>query len=65
MRGRGGRFLLKLGLGAALALVLMHLPLGRLGPTAVALQMPLAVLLLVCFAGKLLYDTLFYDHYWP
>lgn len=25
----------------------------------------LAVALLVCFLGKLLYDTLFYDHYRP
>ncbi len=63
MRPRG--FLLRLGLGLAAALVLMHLPLGRLGPAAVALQTPLAALLLVCFVGKLLYDTLFYDHYWP
>jgi hypothetical protein len=28
-------------------------------------QMPLTVFLTVCYIGKLLYDTLFYDHYLP
>ncbi len=52
-------------LGVLLAGVLMLAPLGWLGPLVGAVQMPLAVFFLVCFIGKLLYDTLFYDHYWP
>ncbi|MBI5876895.1 MAG: hypothetical protein HZB53_04525 [Chloroflexi bacterium] len=28
-------------------------------------QMPAAIFGVVVYSGKLLYDTLFYDHYWP
>lgn len=28
-------------------------------------QMPVAVLGVVIYCGKTLYDTLFYDHFWP
>jgi len=52
-------------LGTALALLMMLAPLSWLGPLVGALQVPVAVVLFVCFLGKLLYDTLFYDRYWP
>jgi hypothetical protein len=65
MRSLWQRFLLRALLALALALVVMFAPLGWLGPLARALQVPFAVILFVCFLGKLLYDTLFYDRYWP
>jgi hypothetical protein len=50
----------------ALALTIMFLPPPQGFPAWVGrVQQPLAVLVLVCYLGKLLYDTLFYDHYLP
>ncbi len=63
MRGRAWRLAVEAAVAVALVLAVMLAPLGWLGPAARALQMPAAVVLLVCLAGKLLYDTLFYDHY--
>jgi hypothetical protein len=49
-------------LAAACAL----LPLAEWVPFwLVQVQVPFTGLLLVCYLGKLLYDTLFYDHYRP
>jgi hypothetical protein len=59
------RLLVSALLGTALALLVMLAPLAWLGPLVGVLQVPVAVVLLVCFLGKLLYDTLFYDRYWP
>ena len=64
-RGRLGRLLVELALGTVLALFLLLVPLAWLGPLVAALQVPLAVVMIVCLLGKLLYDTLFYDHYRP
>jgi putative exporter of polyketide antibiotics len=54
-------------LAAALVLwVLVLIPLPVFIPQVVAaVRVPLAVLFLVIYLGKLLYDTLFYDHYQP
>ncbi len=41
-------------------------PLAEWAPIwALQVQVPVTGVLLVCYLGKLLYDTLFYDHYWP
>ncbi len=53
-------------LASALAgiIVLLPTPAGLplwLGNLLVAV----VVFVIVCYIGKTLYDTLFYDHYWP
>ena len=62
-----GRFLRKLFLtllvSAALAGVVLLLPIKPLLGTMQWIQTPVAVLIVVCGLGKLLYDTLFYDRY--
>lgn len=64
--GRWRAFGLRLLAAAALALVLMVLPLPWWTPRWLAyVQTPVVVFLLICYLGKLLYDTLFYDRYWP
>jgi hypothetical protein len=46
------------------AIIVMFLPSPDEFPPWVAkIQQPVIVFLLVCYIGKLLYDTLFYDHY--
>ncbi len=53
-----------LALGVVLALATMLVPVARwLGPLGSALLLPAGVVLFTCYLGKLLYDTLFYDHY--
>jgi hypothetical protein len=53
-------------LATALAVIVMMLPPPPQWPAWVGnVQSPLVVFLLVCYIGKLLYDTLFYDHYLP
>lgn len=48
----------------SLLVLVLPLPVG-VPEWAPAAQQAVAALLFVCLAGKLLYDTLFYDHYWP
>jgi len=51
---------------AALAVVITLLPQpGSLPSWLEAVWMPVVIFLLLCYTGKLLYDTLFYDHYRP
>lgn len=53
-------------LATGVAVIVMLLPAPPQFPAWVAeVQMPLTVFILVCYTGKLLYDTLFYDHYQP
>jgi len=50
----------------ALALAVMLMPLPWWTPAWLAyVQVPIVVFLLICYLGKLLYDTLFYNRYWP
>lgn len=51
-------------LGVALLFILLllpHLPWKRYQ----LLEVGLMAFILICYLGKLLYDTLFYDRYWP
>ena len=49
---------------SALVFVLAHVPPPSFTPLWVAyIQVPLLMFGLLCYLGKLLYDTLFYDHY--
>ncbi len=53
-------------IATALALAVMLLPLPWWTPTCLAyVQVPVVVFVLICYVGKLLYDTLFYNRYWP
>lgn len=66
MTGRWAWFGIRVVLVTLLALVLIYVPL----PVVVAqligsIRVPAVVILAVCYVGKLLYDTLFYDHYRP
>jgi hypothetical protein len=62
MQGRLGRLARRAALASLAALLVLVVPLPDL---FLAFQLPLAVTLLVCWLGKALYDTFFYDHYRP
>ena len=56
----------RVALAMLVAIVVMLLPLPSGAPAWLSERhVPIIVFLLVCYIGKLLYDTLFYDHYWP
>lgn len=60
------RFFGKAWLGLVLALVIFLLPdLTPVNEVLGLLQVPIGVVVLICALGKALYDTLFFDHYWP
>lgn len=66
--GRQWRSLaIRVVIAALLAWILATVPLPQLAPqTWVAfVQVPVVVFFLICYIGKLLIDTLFYDHYKP
>lgn len=66
MSRRWQRLLLRTGLALAIAVVMMTIPTFRLTPHWFAFRVvPLVVFLLICYIGKLLYDTLFFDRYQP
>jgi hypothetical protein len=59
-------FVLRVLIATALAVAIILLPLPWWTPAWVAyVQVPATVFLLICYVGKLLYDTLFYNRYWP
>ncbi len=53
--------LLLLAVGA----VLLFVPLPMLPASVLGYRQTLVIFGIVVALGKLLYDTLFYDHYWP
>lgn len=53
--------LLLLAIGA----VLLFVPLPMLPASVLGYRQTLVIFGIVVALGKLLYDTLFYDHYWP
>ena len=56
----------RLALATALAFVIMALPQPDGFPAWLdAVLMPVVVFLLLCYTGKVLYDTFFYDRYIP
>ncbi|MBI2304283.1 MAG: hypothetical protein HYU86_05995 [Chloroflexi bacterium] len=53
-------------LATGLAMAIMFVPLPEEWPQwASWAQVGVAALVIVIILGKLLYDTLFYDRYWP
>lgn len=62
MRQRWLRALARALLAVLVVFALSHVALPRQTPEWVAyVQVPILVFLLVCYLGKLLYDTLFYN----
>lgn len=58
------KFIIRVLVATALALGIMLMPRQGWTPAWYAyVQVPAAVFLLVCYLGKLLYDTLFYERY--
>lgn len=57
--------LVRIVIALLIAWVLATVPLPRISTqTWVAyVQVPIVIFLLICYLGKLLIDTLFYDHY--
>ncbi len=59
---RWWKFLLRAAVAFLVAVGLMFFPLPVWTPQWIVwIQVPAVVFLLVCYLGKLLYDTLFYD----
>jgi uncharacterized membrane protein len=49
-----------------IAIIVMALPPPDGFPQWLSkVQVPVVIFVFICYIGKLLYDTLFYDHYWP
>jgi hypothetical protein len=65
MPDRLGAFLLRLFIATLIAWILATVPLPRLTSQQwfAYIQVPLIIFLLVCYIGKLLIDTFFYNHY--
>ncbi len=65
MRARWRSFLLRLFIAILIAWVLASVPIPRIAPRTwfAYVQVPLVVFLLVCYTGKLLIDTFYYDRY--
>jgi hypothetical protein len=60
------RTLLKASVAILLAMMCAVLPLSEWAPIwFIKIQLPATGIVLVCYLGKLLYDTLFYDRYHP
>ena len=57
--------LLKLAAAFALAWLFIALPAGSLPTPLQTWKNPVIIFFLVCFIGKTMLDTFFYDHYQP
>ena len=63
---RLGNLVIKSVVAVAMALLCAVAPLAALVPLGVVqAQVPVIMLILLCYLGKLLIDTLFYDHFRP
>ncbi len=49
----------------AMGMLLLYIPLPMLPASVLTYREALVVFAVVVALGKLLYDTFFYDHYWP
>jgi membrane protein YdbS with pleckstrin-like domain len=64
--GRWGRFLIRAAVALVLAAGLMFVPwVLPVPPLWAYTVVPVTVFGVIVYLGKLLYDTLFYNHYWP
>ncbi|MBI3536242.1 MAG: hypothetical protein HY070_01570 [Chloroflexi bacterium] len=67
MRARLRRFLIRLSLALMIAWLFASVPIPRIAPQNwfAFFQVPLVVFVLVCYIGKLLIDTFFYNQFKP
>ena len=67
MRGRWRSFIVRVAIAALLALILATAPLPSIAPHTwfAYVQVPIVVFVFVCYMGKLMIDTFFFDHYKP
>lgn len=66
MAGRWAWFGIRVVLGTLVALVLIYWPLPvPLAHFIGSIRVPAIIIISICYIGKLLYDTLYYDHYRP
>ena len=64
--GRLPGLIVKAVCAVALALLCAVAPLAQLVPVGlVQVQVPVVMVILFCYLGKLLIDTFFYDHFRP
>jgi hypothetical protein len=64
-RHRWRALIVRAVIASLIAWVLATVPFPRIMPIVwfAYIQVPLVIFLLICYFGKLLVDTLFYDHY--
>ena len=67
MRRRLQSFAIRVTIATLVAWVIATMPLPVIAPERLVafIQVPIAVFVLICYVGKLLIDTFFYDHYQP
>lgn len=65
MRGRWRSLIVRAVVAAVIAWILATAPLPRLAPRTwlAQIQIAIVVFLLICYIGKLMIDTFFYNHY--
>ncbi len=67
MAHRLGSLFVRSGIAALVAWVLISLPIPQIPARTwfAFVQVPVVIFLLMCYIGKLLIDTFFYNHYRP
>jgi uncharacterized integral membrane protein len=67
MRGRWRSLIVRAVIASLVAWVLASVPVPVVPSDlwVAYVQVPLVIFVLICYIGKLLIDTLFYDHYRP
>ncbi len=59
--------ILRVTIATIVAWIIATVPIPQVAPYLwfAYFQVPIAIFVLICYLGKLLIDTLFYDHYHP
>jgi hypothetical protein len=67
MRRRLQSLAIRVIIATLVAWVFATMPLPAIAPERVVafVQVPIVIFILICYIGKLLIDTFFYDHYQP
>jgi hypothetical protein len=67
MRRRLQALAVRVAIATLIAWILATMPLPQLAPQTIVafIQVPIIIFGLICYIGKLIIDTFFYDHYQP
>lgn len=67
MRQRVQTLIVRSIIASLIAWILTSVPLAEIAPRTwfAFVQVPIVIFLLICYIGKLLIDTFFYNHYQP